>query len=136
MRSSSAESAGRAPRQSSAERRRKEDIFGLQDTRFQPRDEIQRRDAESAEESAELMPRRRRGGMGWEILAGVSPAVARRVGQAIALCGLSCFAVSRQADRRQKAIVCPTGSTQNQRVAGGFRERIQKTVRGALGLAG
>src|ERR1035438_4640223 len=31
------------------------------------------------------------------------------VGQAIALCGLSCFAVSRQADRRQKAIVCPTG---------------------------
>ena len=35
--------------------------------------------------------------------------VARRVGQAIALCGLSCFAVSRQADRRQKAIVCPTG---------------------------
>ena len=82
------------------------------------------------------MPRRRRGGMGWETVAGVSPAVARRVGQAIALCGLSCFAVSQQADRRQKAIVCPTGSTQNQRVAGGFPERIQKTVRGALGLAG
>ena len=70
---------------------------------------IQRRGAEIADISAELMPRRRRGGMGWETLAGVSPAVARRVGQAIALCGLSCFAVSRQADRRQKAIVCPTG---------------------------
>jgi hypothetical protein len=60
---------------------------------------IQRRDAEIAEISAEPLPRRRRGGMGW----------ARRVGQAIALCGLSCFAASRQADRRQKAIVCPTG---------------------------
>src|SRR5664279_468551 len=35
------------------------------------------------------MPRRRRGGMGWETLASVLPAVARRVGQAIALCGLS-----------------------------------------------
>src|ERR1019366_8633631 len=58
--------------------------------------------------NAELMPRRRRGGMRRETLASVSP-VARRVGQAIALCGLSCFAVSRQTDRRQKAIVCPTG---------------------------
>ena len=33
---------------------------------------------------------------------------ARLVGQAIALCGLSRFAVLRPADRRQKAIVCPT----------------------------
>jgi hypothetical protein len=62
-----------------------------------------------AEISAEPLLRRRRGGMAWETLAGVSPAVARRVGQAIALCGLSCFAASLQADRRQKAIVCPTG---------------------------
>ena len=29
-------------------------------------DELQRRNAENAEVSAELMPRRRRGGMGWE----------------------------------------------------------------------
>ena len=54
--------------------------------------------------TGELMPRRRRGGMGWETLASVLPAVARRVGQAIALCGLSCFAMSRPADRRQKAM--------------------------------
>src|ERR1039457_6948414 len=60
-------------------------------------------------EIAELIPRRRRGGMGWETLARILHAEARLVGQAIALRGLSRFAVLRPADRRQKAIVCPTG---------------------------
>src|SRR6266545_4821538 len=61
--------------------------------------------ADRAEITAEPMPRRRRGGMESETLAGVSP---RQAGRAIALCGPLRF-VSRQADRRQKAIVCPTG---------------------------
>jgi hypothetical protein len=47
--------------------------------------------------------------MGWETLARILHAEARLVGQAIALRGLSRFAVLRPADRRQKAIVCPTG---------------------------
>src|ERR1019366_1050728 len=38
---------------------------------------IQRRDAEIAEGSAELMPRRRRGGMGWETWQSDSEAEAR-----------------------------------------------------------
>src|ERR1035437_7527026 len=42
------------------------------------RDGIQRRDAENAEISAELMPRRRRGGMGWETLRSAIAAEARR----------------------------------------------------------
>src|ERR1035441_10114870 len=58
--------------------------------------------------NAEPLPRRRRGGKGWETLTRVLHE-ARLVGQAIALRGLSRFAVLRAADRRQKAIVCPTG---------------------------
>src|ERR1017187_8388734 len=76
--------------------------------RNQTRLHLQRRDAENAEESAEPLPRRRRGGKGWETSARVLHAEARLVGQAIALRGLSCFAVLRPSDRRQKAIVCPT----------------------------
>src|ERR1017187_3383538 len=59
------------------------------------------------QDQAQVLPRRRRGGKGWETLARVLHAEARLVGQAIALRGLSCFAVLRPTDRRQKAIVYP-----------------------------